>query len=270
MSICLCHLSLCPESYIPFYVRLILYNRSYEGCRRNIIWFSGFCLFVFPLFVCLCFFFQFWVLEEYVTKWQIEQNNGWWSLFLCSHSGCWCFFLTVDVAVIWKGFSHLEGFIPAGSSLQFSLSAFRARHLYVFAELGNTSPAMIVKRNLPHTCSVQTCEVRECLCETYLLCPIVFLPFWSLGSEGQQELGLMWEFCGLRLGCDFWCGPLILENLCRGCKAKFLWQWKAKRGLVDCIIKSLEKYGNDIDLQHCKSSFLSFIYKSIMWYLGYT
>jgi hypothetical protein len=60
---------------------------------------------------------------------------------------------------------------------------------------------------------------------------------------------------------NFW--PIVLKNLCREYKAKFPWQWKAKRGLVDSIIESLEKYGNDIDQQHCKSSLLSFIYKSI-------
>lgn len=98
---------------------------------------NRFFFFFLILFFCLCVCFQFWViLEEYVTKRQIKQNNVWWSLFLCSCSDCWRFFLTVDVALIWKGFSHLAGFIPTGTSLQFSLSAFRAKHLYCLCWIG--------------------------------------------------------------------------------------------------------------------------------------
>lgn len=124
-----------------------------------------FCLlFVFLLYVCSCVCFQFWVvLEEYATKWQIKENNVWWSVFLWSRSDRWLLFLTVAAALVWRGFPHLEGFTSAGTSLQFSLSVFRANVFTVFAELGNTPPGMTVRRNLLHTCSIQICEVRECL-----------------------------------------------------------------------------------------------------------
>lgn len=69
--------------------------------------------------------------------------------------------------------------------------------------------------------------------------------------------------CGLRLCCESRCGPLMLRNLCSGCGAKFPWQWKAKRGLADDARESLEKYGDDRVLQHCKTSLLSFIYRSL-------
>lgn len=164
--------------------------------KHNVI----FCLlFVFFLFVCSYVCFQFWVvLEEYGTKWQIKENNVRWSLFLWSRSGRWLLFLTVAAALVWKGFPHLEGFTPAGTSLQFSLSASRANVFTVFAELGNTSPAVLVRRNLLLTGSIQTREVRECSGETQRrvslsYCMSGFLVSWIWRVAGARStVWMLW------------------------------------------------------------------------------
>lgn len=84
---------------------------------------------------------------------------------------------------------------------------------------------------------------------------------WREAVVGRQiscQDVVAWGYV-VTLGVVHWC----LRNLCSECEANFSWQWKAKRGLVGCAIECLEKCGDDIDLQHCKTSLLSFIYTSI-------